>query len=55
MMHTRLLMAAVLASMCLVVIAGGEKPRVAAGWESDYAQAKTIARRLGKPMFVVFR
>ena len=32
-----------------------DKPKPAAGWMTDYAQARQIARQTGKPMFIVFR
>jgi len=32
-----------------------DKSQVQTGWYLDYAQAKTLARQTGKPLFVVFR
>ena len=34
---------------------GREAVRSEAGWHTDYAAARELARRSGKPLFVVFR
>ena len=48
-------MALAAAVLSVVASAGGDKPKPAGGWETDYAHARQIARQTGKPMFVVFR
>ena len=39
----------------LVVSRGGAVAAEASGWLTDYDEARTLAGRSGKPLFVVFR
>ena len=48
-----MLVSAVLALAACSLVDGKSKP--AAGWETDYATARSLAGESGRPMFVVFR
>jgi hypothetical protein len=55
MQSTRFMIVATAVAISASALGLGDKSKPVQGWQSDYANAKAIARKDGKPMLVVFR
>jgi hypothetical protein len=48
-------MVGVLTLLCLAEAGSAQRPKARGNWHTDYAAARALARKSGKPMMVVFR